>query len=222
MSSLLLSQAVRRAYLAVLDGENSSIVFKFPINPASWTDSHGANYADHAIIGRSHPRSQWMSGKPREIAFSLDLDARNDDFALTKVGVVLRGNPIDPTNGVFGLDKSLQSSRSPVGRIDSMMAIVRFLQALVKPRLVNKSFSNESETFSAPPKVLFVWGDHFRIRSIVRDVNFTWTQHTPNLDPLKGKVSIVLHEQPIRPSSWKRHLRLGDRQNTEGPFAVEV
>jgi hypothetical protein len=189
------------------------------MNPESFTDNHSANYADHAVIGRAHPRSQWVSSGEREISFTLELDSRNETSRLGSLGVKMRdfGTSISyPTArlipsygkddpGVHGYDIAEPEKR--------LMVVANFLRALTKPKVFSAEQTFGNEIFSAPPKVLFVWGPYFRVRCIVRSVEIEWLQFSPELVPTRAAVDITLHEQPLAPVTYDDYLKRGDTRN---------
>lgn len=196
------------AALTVLDGELASVRLAFPMNPASWKDSHKSEWADHNIPGRSHPLSHWTGGGPREISFSVELDTRTKTIAPTNVGVLFRGvNRFARTRPSYG---PIQPGKGSQSRHDKLILCVNFLKALTKPRPIQRSSFTEVAQYAAPPFVLFEWGRWSRIRCITRSVDVEYLRFTPDLLPVAAKVDVVLHEQPLEMAEWSKTLLDGD------------
>jgi hypothetical protein len=189
----------------MLDGPSAGLTFTFPMNPESLKESHSVNYGDHQIIGRSHPRSGYVSGGPREIILEFDLDAKNESMGFEMVGVAVFRRGVN-----ISLDASntLPLVRDPLEKLD---ACLRFIQALTYPREFTRERSIAGEVISGPPKVLFVWGDR-RIRCIVRDYSVEEREWDPDLKILRAHVSMNLHEQPSRPVTFQSKHEWGDTQ----------
>ena len=208
--------ATRRAALIVTDGDLQSLVFSFPINPSTFKDSHSANYADHAVIGRSHPKSMWTNSGNRDISFTLNLDSRTGTFNIKNAGVVQRVRFGPAREGTVELiRRDFRSpevaSKEPTAKL---MLAANFLRALTKPRIFERDRSFEGEIYSGPPPVLFCWGPYFRIRCIVRTVTVDWQQFTEDLVPTRASVSISMSEQPLRPVSFQEYASRGDQRET--------
>lgn len=206
----------QRASLVVTDGELQSLVFSFPINPASFTDNHSANYVDHAVIGRSHPKSMWVNSGNRAIGFTLNLDARSGTFNIRNAGVVHRqrfGAARPGTVDLVRRDVKVPEieDKSPTYKL---MRAANFLRALTKPRIFERDRSFEGEIYTGPPPVLFCWGPYFRVRCIVRSVEMNWQQFDSNLVPLRATATVSLTEQPTRPVSFQDYASRGDQRET--------
>lgn len=209
--------AVRRGGLYVLDGGSYGLFMRFPINPGEIKDTHPPNYAEHNIVGRSHPIAQWTHGSDRTISFKLNVDMRNEAFYVGRVDVVSRGNQggVDPfeTNDYRSMPYRKRGSNPH----DKVVRMANFLRALTKPKASGIQGLVESETFSEPPKVLFVFGDFYRIRCIVKNVPITFTHWDTELRPLAFTCDVTLTEQPLYSVSFDEYLEKGDNR----PYSAE-
>lgn len=218
---------VRRGQIIAITGSHTGIALSFPFNPPEWEDNHSASFGSHSIPGRSHPRKHWTAGGDRQISFKLEFDARDEAmtrYALPPQGVTTqrRKQLIDdlayPTTsgpGAVALapmaleapERALKKIR-PNGSLELVRAM-NFLRALTKPRIFSPSEFTIS-VYAAPPHVLFVWGEYFRIRCVVDSVKVTWKMFDADLNPLRSEVAISLTEQPTHAQDFWSYLTRGD------------
>lgn len=212
------ANTIRRGLIVVLDGQRTGLGLRFPINPAKINDSHSANYVDHPIIGRGHPRSQYTGSGPRVISFRLMLDSRNESFRFSRAGVIHRGNNLGDSGRFISSVGGSLAIETPEGleggSRTALIAALNFLRALTKPRLFERERTVEGEILTGPPPIMFVWGRFMRLRCIVREVAIEFQQHDPELTPTRAQVSITLNEQPNRPVTFEDYLRRGDTRES--------
>lgn len=182
-----------RGSFIILDGVDRGLSIRFPINPEKIDMDRSAVWSDPTIVGFSHPSSQYKSGGPRPITFTLHLDALSPLLSLTTVGV---------TRTAGG--KKIQSN------IEKLMECQRFIESLTLPRSFSQANDQNGTIFYGPPPFLFVYGPRFRIRCIMRSVKSEWLAFRSDLEPLRLKLDLEMHEQPTVSATWEKYRRKGD------------
>ena len=75
---------LRAAAIFVVDTDGSietdNELGVFLLNPSTWTDSKGTNWAEQTIPGQSDPILQWVSGGARKVSFQALVTADTSYF----------------------------------------------------------------------------------------------------------------------------------------------
>jgi hypothetical protein len=152
---------------------------EFQYNPDDIADDKSTDYAEVEIPGMSHPRYQYVSGKPRKIAFKLHLFKGPVKEKVHWLRSLLYPEHAGwQRHGQYDLRRHSPSTRY-------------FIIPLINPAYLGSRLNN------APHRVLFIFGDLYPgVECVVSNVKARYFHmfDRDNLLPQHAEVDLVLEE----------------------------
>lgn len=205
--------------------QNSYPKAPFLLNPSSYRETLGANWAAQTVPMQSRPIYQYVAGTPRTITFEA-LVTRDTihygkssfienviDKAFNAVGDIaskFAGVSLPPVTDLFSFPGPAEGTQLSVA--DYLM----YYRSLVHP-IYSEGYKSIS---SSPPLVILAVGRSFsdigssdKITGpsgpnvpylpiwMVKNIDINITKMLPNSDPMEARVTFVLEEYAIRPIS---------------------
>lgn len=196
---------------------------KFLLNPTSYNESLGTNWAEQQTPGNSDPVLQWTSGQGRKVTFQALVTTETSDFnsdANSKPG-----KETDPLRQSTLFSGTIASAFFKVAKPQPRMpsekytnldisSYLNYYRSLLYPKYNDINTPKRLEqspplvvlyTGSAIPK--FAYGETINSQQdlwVVTNLNIKITKQTPNLAPMEAAVDFTLMQYNIRSFDRRR------------------
>ena len=196
---------------------------KFLLNPSSWNETLGTNWAEQVTPGNSDPILQWISGSARIVTFQAFVTADTSDFNSDSNNKP--GREKDPIKQMSVFSGQIASAFFKVAKPQPRMPSNRYVNLDISSYLnyyrsllypLYDDVTNPKRLQGSPPLVVlyagsaipkFPYGETINSQQdlwVVTNLSIKVTKQTANLAPMEAVVDFTLKQYNIRSFDRRR------------------